>query len=131
MGAPTILIVDDAVENIRILKSLLQDMGQIVFSLDGAGALRQAEDRRPDVILLDVMMPGIDGIETCRRLKSAEATRDIPVIFTTGADGGGDRAAGLAAGAAGYLVKPYDPAAVRALVGGHLGLAAATAAPRG
>ena len=116
MVQPVILIVDDAVENIRILKALLADLGQIVFSLDGGGALDQAARHHPDLILLDVVMPGIDGLETCRRLKAGAETKDTPIIFISGADGKGDEAQGLAAGAVDYIAKPFTPEIVRARV---------------
>ncbi len=115
-----ILIVDDAVENIRILKALLQDLGQIVFSRDGADALRQAAHHRPDIVLLDVIMPDMDGYETCRRLKAQPGTSAIPVIFVTGAENESDRAQGLAAGAVDYITKPFVPEIVRARVQAHL-----------
>lgn len=119
MAQPKILVVDDAVENVRILKALLQEIGHVVFSLDGAGALKQAEQHRPDIILLDVVMPVMDGYETCRQLKANPATSDIPVIFVTGADSKGDRERGLAAGATDYIYKPFEPEIVRALVRRH------------
>ncbi|MES2257157.1 MAG: diguanylate cyclase [Pseudomonadota bacterium] len=120
-----ILIVDDVVENIRLLKSLLADLGQILFARDGAAAIAQAELHRPDLILLDVMMPGIDGHETCRRLKQAAGTRDIPILFVTAASSDGDEAAGLALGAIDYITKPFCPEIVRARVRNQLALVAA------
>lgn len=124
---PVILIVDDVVENVRILKSLLQDFGQIVFARHGLEALAQVAQHHPDIVLLDVMMPGMDGYETCRRLKANPATRDIPVIFITGADGESDEAKGLAAGAIDYITKPFAPAIVQARVRNHLALVRAHA----
>ena len=123
---PIILIVDDVTENVRLLKNLLQDFGQIVFARDGLEALVQAQRHRPDIVLLDVMMPGLDGYETCRRLKTGEETQDIPVIFITGADGESDEAKGLAVGAIDYITKPFAPAIVRARVQNHLALVRAT-----
>ncbi|PWF48512.1 response regulator, partial [Massilia glaciei] len=122
MALPVILIVDDVLENVRLLKNLLDDFGQIVFARDGLMALAQAERHKPDIVLLDVMMPGMDGYETCRRLKSQAATREIPVLFVTGADGESDEAKGLAAGAIDYITKPFAPAIVRARVQNHLAL---------
>ena len=123
---PIILIVDDVMENVRLLKNLLQDFGQIVFARDGLEALVQAQRHRPDIVVLDVMMPGLDGYETCRRLKAEPQTRDIPVIFITGADGESDEARGLAVGAIDYITKPFAPAIVRARVQNHLALVRAT-----
>jgi len=117
-----ILVVDDVVENVRLLKNLVQDLGQVVFAKDGAAALEQAERHRPDIVLLDVMMPGLDGYETCRRLKAQAETRDIPVIFITGADGESHEATGLGLGAIDYITKPFSPAIVRARVQNHLAM---------
>lgn len=120
-----ILIVDDVLENIRLLKRVLERDGQIIFARDGASALALAAQHRPDLILLDLMMPGIDGHETCRRLKADASLRDIPVLFVTGAGGEGDEATGLALGAIDYITKPYCPEIVRARVRNHLALVAA------
>jgi diguanylate cyclase (GGDEF)-like protein/PAS domain S-box-containing protein len=122
-----ILIVDDAVENVLMLKHLLNDMGTIVFAKDGAMALEQAARHRPDLVLLDVVMPGVDGHETCRRLKADPATRDVPIIFITGADAQSDEERGLALGAIDYITKPFAPAIVRARVRNHLALVRALA----
>ena len=116
----TILIVDDVAENVRLLKNVLGDFGQILFAKDGVTALAQAEKHRPDIILLDVVMPGINGYETCRRLKAHPATSDIPVLFITGATGEQDEAMGLAQGAIDYITKPFSPEIVRARVRNHL-----------
>jgi diguanylate cyclase (GGDEF)-like protein/PAS domain S-box-containing protein len=127
MPMPVILIVDDAVENVLMLKHLLNDIGKIVFAKDGETALEQAARHKPDLVLLDVVMPGIDGHETCRRLKADPATRDIPVIFITGNDAEDDEARGLALGAIDYITKPFAPAIVRARVKNHLALVQAHA----
>lgn len=127
---PTILIVDDVVENVRLLKQLLHDVGQIVFATNGLEGLEQAQRHRPDVILLDVMMTGIDGYETCRRLKALPETRAIPVLFITGAGGDSDEEMGLALGAIDYITKPFSPNIVRARVKNHLALVAAERAHR-
>ena len=124
---PVILIVDDAVENVLLLKNLLQDFGNVVFARNGVGALEQALQHRPDLVLLDVMMPELDGYETCRRLKAQAETRDIPVIFITGADGESDEEKGLALGAIDYITKPFSPGIVRARVQNHLALVRANA----
>jgi CheY-like chemotaxis protein/HPt (histidine-containing phosphotransfer) domain-containing protein len=127
MALPVILIVDDVLENVRLLKNLLEDFGQIVFARDGLAALDLAARHHPDIVLLDVMMPGLDGYETCRRLKAQDATRDTPVLFVTGADGESDEAKGLAAGAIDYITKPFAPGIVRARVQNHLALVIANA----
>ncbi|MES2297482.1 MAG: diguanylate cyclase [Pseudomonadota bacterium] len=117
-----ILIVDDAIENVRLLKNLLQDLARIVFAQDGMSALELASHHQPDLILLDVMMPKLDGYQTCLRLKADAATRDMPVIFITGADAASDEERGLAAGAIDYITKPFVPAIVRSRVRNHLAL---------
>ena len=127
---PIILIVDDVVENVRLLKELLRDIGQIVFATNGLGALEQARRHRPDIILLDVMMSGIDGYETCRRLKALQETRAIPVLFLTGAGAERDEEMGLALGAIDYITKPFSPNIVRARVKNHLALVLAERAHR-
>jgi signal transduction histidine kinase len=119
---PVILIVDDVMENIRLLKNLLQDIGQIVFARNGLEALAQAERHAPHIVLLDVIMPDMDGHETCRRLKANPHTAEIPVIFVTANDAESDEAQGLALGAIDYITKPYAPAVVRARVRNHLEL---------
>jgi putative two-component system response regulator len=109
-----VLVVDDVTENIAILVEILKDAYKVRVAKDGERALKIAQaSPSPDIILLDVEMPGIDGYETCRRLKSIEATRDIPVIFVTGHSDEQERAKGLALGAVDYLTKPVDPAAVQ------------------
>jgi CheY-like chemotaxis protein len=108
-----VLVVDDVAENIAILVEILKDTYKVRVAKDGERALKIAQaSPSPDIILLDVEMPGIDGYETCRRLKSSEATHDIPVIFVTGHSDEQERAKGLTLGAVGYLTKPVDPAAV-------------------
>ena len=124
---PVILIVDDAVENVLILKQLLGDIGTVVFAHDGARALEQATRHQPDLVLLDVVMPGVDGHETCSRLKADPRLRDIPVIFITSADAERDEERGLALGAIDYITKPFAPAIVRARVRNHLALVEAHA----
>ncbi len=127
---PVILVADDVVENVRLLKNLLQDLGTVVFARNGAEALQQAARHQPDIVLLDVAMPDIDGYETCRRLKADPVTRAIPVIFITAADAEQDEATGLALGAIDYITKPFAPAVVRARVQNQLALVKASAALR-
>ena len=127
---PTILIVDDVIENVRLLKQLLRDIGQVVFATDGLAGLEQARHHRPDIILLDVMMSGIDGYETCRRLKALPETRGIPILFITAAGAESDEEMGLALGAIDYIAKPFSPNLVRARVKNHLALVSAERAHR-
>jgi two-component system, OmpR family, alkaline phosphatase synthesis response regulator PhoP len=106
----TILIVDDLPANIDLLKGLLRERYRIKAATGGEKALAvAAKAPPPDLILLDVMMPDLDGYETCRRLKADPATADIPVFFVTGRLEPAERATGLALGALDYLLKPIDP----------------------
>jgi two-component system sensor histidine kinase/response regulator len=109
MPEPTILVVDDQLINIRLLERKLERNGMTVLSAtNGEEALEIANERAPDVILLDIMMPGMDGIEVCRHLKNSEVTRDIPVIFITARTSKEGKIEGLDVGAADYLIKPID-----------------------
>ncbi|HEY6476457.1 MAG TPA: PleD family two-component system response regulator [Polyangia bacterium] len=104
-----ILVVDDIEANVRLLQAKLQaEYYDVLTASDGASALTMAADERPDLVLLDVMMPGMDGFEVCRRLKDDPATRHIPVVLVTALDGRGDRITGLEAGADEFLTKPID-----------------------
>ncbi len=119
---PTILIIDDTPINIRILSELLMDRCEVIFAASGREGLERAMTARPDLILLDIMMPGMDGYEVCRRLKAEPATQDIPVIFVTALGAEADEARGLQAGAIDYITKPISPAIVRMRVHNHLEL---------
>jgi signal transduction histidine kinase len=119
----TILIVDDMPTNLQVLANQLELRGYaVVVARDGEEGIRRAEFVRPDLILLDVMMPGLDGFETCRRLKALAATRDIPVIFMTALAETLDKLAGFDAGAVDYVTKPLDGAEVLARIDTHLAL---------
>jgi len=119
----SVLIVDDQPENIHLLLQALQHDHAVLAATDGEKALRLARRAPPpDVILLDVMMPAMDGYEVCRRLKEDEATRDIPVLFVTALGDAGDEARGLAAGGIDYIAKPVNPDLVRARVANHIAL---------
>lgn len=115
-----ILIVDDIPENIKSLNAILEDEYCISFATYWEKALDVAGRTLPDLILLDILMPDMDGYEICRRLKADPATRDIPVIFITALDGEAEEEKGLAAGAADYITKPFHPAIVRLRVRNHL-----------
>ena len=118
-----ILIVDDTPENIQILMETLKDDYKIVAAINGEKALKMAEMiPLPDIILLDIMMPGMDGYEVCNRLKDNEKTRYIPVVFITALSEEEDEAKGLALGAVDYIAKPINPELVKARVRNHLEL---------
>jgi two-component system sensor histidine kinase/response regulator len=121
--AKTILIVDDTPANLGVVSSHLERHGYCALvALGGEEAIARAEYVRPDLILLDVVMPGLDGFETCRRLKALDGTRDIPVIFMTALGDTSDKVAGFAAGAVDYMTKPLDGAEVLARIETHLAL---------
>ncbi|WP_031363751.1 response regulator [Caballeronia sordidicola] len=122
---PAILIVDDTPANLGLVVDSLSDQGfRVLVALDGEEALERAQFSRPDLILLDVKMPGIDGFETCRRLKMNEHTRDIPVIFMSSLTGIEDLVEGFAAGGADYVTKPVRIDEMMARIGTHLALRA-------
>ncbi|MGO8984707.1 MAG: SpoIIE family protein phosphatase [Terriglobales bacterium] len=117
----TLLLVDDAPANIQIANSILKDTYKIRIATSGAKALELANvSPLPDLILLDVMMPEMDGYEVCKRLKTARETRDIPVIFLTGQTEIEDETRGFEVGAVDYIHKPFSPAIVKARVQTHL-----------
>ncbi len=116
----TILVVDDAPENIRVLSAVLGPSYRVKAATSGEKALAMCGvDPLPDLVLLDVVMPGMDGYEVCRRLKAEARTAGVPVIFVTGTADEGDRARAGALGAADFLLKPLDPARVLASVAAH------------
>jgi len=117
MNEPTdkqsVLVVDDEAINIGLLAQILKGIYKVKVAKDGEKALKiAAATPSPDLILLDVMMPGIDGFEVCRRLQADPHTANIPVVFVTGKNDDAEREKGMALGAAGYLHKPVDAAAV-------------------
>jgi diguanylate cyclase (GGDEF)-like protein len=111
-----ILVVDDAMENIQILHAALQDEHEVLFALDGARALALAQGQRPDLILLDAVMPGMDGYAVLQALRAAPETSDTPVIFVTALSSPEDETRALDAGAADFISKPVNAAVVRARV---------------
>ncbi|HEX5806398.1 MAG TPA: two-component system response regulator [Macromonas sp.] len=120
----TILIVDDEPFNINVLMESLKASYRLMAARSGEQALQRVEgEQRPDLILLDVMMPQMDGHEVCHRLKANPATRDIPVIFVTAMDDELDEAKGFEIGAVDYITKPISPSIVRARVRTQLALA--------
>ncbi len=120
-----ILIVDDTLPNLRILAKILMDNGYLVRGIpDGAMALTAAEEERPDLILLDIMMPGLNGYEVCERLKANESTRDIPVIFMSALDEVMNKVQAFGVGAVDYITKPFQVEEVLARVKTHITLQA-------
>src|SRR5574341_14704 len=114
---PTVLVVDDTPENLQLMSGLLKDSYRVKVAASGERALKIAtSEGGPDLILLDIMMPGMDGYEVCRRLKAEPATRDIPVIFLTAKSEVEDETMGLELGAVDYITKPVSPPIVLARV---------------
>ena len=121
--AATVLIVDDQPLNVDLLEQELEAAGyRTVAASGGEAALARAEESAPDLILLDVMMPGIDGYETCRRLKASEATRQIPVIFLTALKETFEKVRAFDLGAVDYVTKPFESEEMLARVGTHVAL---------
>ncbi|NVK23425.1 MAG: two-component system response regulator [Gammaproteobacteria bacterium] len=117
-----VLIVDDEPANLRVLKQMLQNDYRLIFAKDGHEAYRLAEERRPNLILLDIMMPDVTGLEVCKKLKANNSTKHIPVIFVTALNDHDDEAQGLEIGAVDYITKPVSSAVVKARVRTHLSL---------
>ncbi|MCB9079254.1 MAG: hybrid sensor histidine kinase/response regulator [Anaerolineaceae bacterium] len=118
-----ILVVDDTPENLRVLVQLLQKQGYRVRPVrNGAHALMSAQKEPPDLILLDIRMPDMDGYEVCQQLKADERTCDIPIIFISALDEGLDKAAAFSAGGVDYLTKPFQTEELIARVQTHLAL---------
>jgi DNA-binding response OmpR family regulator len=119
----TILVVDDNPTNLSVLVDLLKEDGfKVLVATDGLMALKQLERSMPDMILLDVMMPGIDGFETCRRLKGNSITHDIPVIFLSALSDTVNKLEGFEVGAIDYITKPINSEEVLARVKTHLSI---------
>lgn len=118
-----ILVVDDVAANVRLLVEILRETYRVVVATDGPAAIQRIREQRPDLILLDVMMPGMDGFEVCERLKMSPDTASIPVIFVTARREMVDEARGFALGAVDYITKPVRAAIVQARVWAQLALA--------
>lgn len=116
----TVLIVDDYPNNIHLLGAMLREAYRILYATSGPEALGVARDDNPDLILLDIHMPDMDGFQVCAHLKADESTRGIPVILVTGADDTEAAGRGLACGAVAILTKPVTPEVVQAWVRAHL-----------
>lgn len=121
---PRLLVVDDRPINIQALYQAFSADHQVLMATDGEQALALCANQQPDLVLLDVMMPGMDGHEVCRRLKADPATRDIPIIFVTAHSDEAAETLGLELGAADFISKPINPKIVRARVRTHLTLKA-------
>ena len=119
---PLILAVDDEASNLQLLRQILQDHYRLLFAKDGTRALELVRQESPDLILLDVMMPGMSGYEVCAALKADPATAAIPVVFVTALTDTADELEGFNAGAVDYITKPVSPPIVRARVRTHLSL---------
>lgn len=119
---PKILIVDDERLNINLLNALLKSDYRIMVATSGEQAIKGCLSGNPDLILLDIMMPGMDGYEVCRRLKANPATQQIPIIFISAMNSAESEAGGFELGAVDFISKPFNNAVVKARVGTHIRL---------
>ncbi len=119
---PKVMLVDDQPVNIQLLHPIFSSDCQVFMATSGEQAIKACQAHLPDLILLDVVMPGMSGHEVCKALKSHEATREIPVIFVTAHGDPADEAAGLEMGAVDFITKPINPVIVRARCKTHLTL---------
>ncbi len=120
---PLILIVDDSIEILQVLGALLTQRGyEIAIATDAEKALEFVDNDYPDLILLDVMMPGLDGFELCQKIKEIEGFNEIPILFLTGLTDPGDIVKGFEAGGVDYISKPFNDAELLARVKTHIGL---------
>jgi putative two-component system response regulator len=117
-----LLAVDDEPNNLQVLRQILRDRFQLIFAPNGEKALEAAAKHRPDLILLDIMMPDMNGYEVCKRLKSGSATKDIPVIFVTAMSEVEDEARGFDVGAVDYIQKPVSAPIMLRRIETHLSL---------
>ena len=115
----TVLIVDDTEANIDILMEILEEY-DLVVAMDGESALETVEEELPALILLDVLMPDIDGFEVCKRLKSSPETATVPIIFLSALSEDEEKQKGLDLGAVDFITKPFDPSEIQAKVKQHL-----------
>lgn len=122
---PTLLVVDDEPLNLQVLRQILQQDYQLIFARDGEKAIALAQAEHPQLILLDIMMPGLTGLETCQRLKQNPQTQDIPVIFVTALADDRDETEGFAMGCVDYITKPVSAPIVLARVKAQLSLVSA------
>lgn len=116
LGDSRILIVDDVKANVDVLVNALRDEYKLSVALDGESALRSIEKSVPDLVLLDIMMPGIDGYEVCRRIRAIEAAREVPVMFLSALEDVSNKTMGFEVGGNDYLTKPFEILEVKARV---------------
>jgi len=117
----TLLIIDDEAANIQVISAFLEAQGiEIMMAKNGADGISRAKKGRPDLILLDIRMPGMDGYEVCHHLKSEESTRDIPIIFMTGLTELDDKLKAFAVGGVDYVTKPFQESELLARASVHL-----------
>lgn len=116
----TILIVDDDPTNVQALARILSPLAKVIFALDGTSALALAREARPDLVLLDIQMPGLDGFAVCEQLRTFSGMSDLPVIFVTSQNDIASELAALEAGAVDFIAKPFVPPLVLARVRTHL-----------
>jgi len=109
----SVLVVDDVASNIDILLEILGDDYDVSVVMDGESTFEFLEEETPDIILLDILMPGMSGYDVCKRLKANDQTQHIPVIFVTAKSDVEDQSKGLALGAVDYIFKPVDPIVVK------------------
>jgi response regulator RpfG family c-di-GMP phosphodiesterase len=121
-GQASILVIDDQPANITQLNVLLKESYRVLFAVNGEDGLKIAREQQPDLILLDVEMPGMDGYAVCQQLKAESATEDIPVIFVTAHTDSGEEERGLSLGAVDYIHKPFSPLLVQLRVATQLTL---------
>lgn len=119
---PVVLAVDDTPENLDVVKGILSPDYRIKAATNGEAALRIVDRQLPDIILLDIMMPGMSGLEVCQRLKADPRSADVPIIFLTAKDQTEDETEGFSLGAADYILKPVNPPILQARVKTHLAL---------
>ena len=119
---PKILVVDDEAANLKIMKRFLEERYALSYAKTGADALALAIDTVPDLILMDIVMPEMDGIEACRRLKADPRTEKVPVIFVTARGDIEDETQGFEAGGVDYITKPVRPVILKARIRTHLAL---------
>ena len=117
-----ILVVDDQPMNLKVIASVLGIDYSLSIANNGTNALKMLENGLPDLILLDIMMPDMDGYEVCRRIKANEKTKDIPIIFLTAKTDIDDIIKGFDLGAVDYITKPFNPTEMRVRVVNHLNL---------
>lgn len=118
----TVLLVDDEPNNLKVLQQILKDHFQLIFAINGEKALAAAKEHHPDIILLDIMMPDMDGYQVCKHLKADSSTANIPVIFVTAMGEQEDEARGFDVGAVDYIQKPVSAPIVLRRVQTHLSL---------